>query len=175
MLKTEFMSKLIEISISRQSLRLLEDGNELASYSVSTSAFGPGELDGSQCTPRGAHVVSELIGAGAKPGSVFVGREFTGEVWSKQLDEANPDRDWILSRIIWLDGCEPGVNQGKSTDINGNEQSCDTKHRYIYIHGTSPEEPLGVPYSHGCIRMDMHAVIELFDALEPDVPVQINP
>jgi len=142
-------------------------GDEVrAEYLVSTSAYGPGEREGSQCTPRGAHTVDELIGDGAEPGAVFVGREPTGEVWSEQLNVEHPGRDWILSRIIWLSGSEPGVNQGGDVD---------TKNRYIYIHGTTPDAPMGVPCSHGCVRMEMHEVIELFEQVEQGMSVQINP
>jgi len=160
------IDRTVEISISKQRLWLKAGADVVAEYGVSTSAFGPGEQEGSLCTPRGAHVIDELIGDAAEPGAVFVGREATGEVWSEQLHAEHPDRDWILSRIIWLSGAEPGTNEGGNVD---------TKSRYIYIHGTTPIDPMGVPFSHGCVRMDMQQVIELFDQLEPGMTVQINP
>lgn len=147
----------VEVSITRQRIQLWQQGELLASYRASTSRFGCGQREGSQCTPLGEHVIAEKVGDSAEPGAVFVGRELTGEIWTEGLDAQEPGRDWILSRILWLAGTEPGVNKGQS-----DEYACDSKDRYIYIHGTSDLEPLGVPLSHGCVRMNLHEVIELY-------------
>jgi len=156
----------IEVSIARQSLRLLDEaGKVLAEYPVSTALNGAGESKGSGCTPRGRHVVRAKIGAGQPPGAVFIGRRPTGEIWTPQLAAEFPARDWILTRILWLSGCEVGFNR------LGN---CDTMQRYIYIHGTPDTEPVGVPRSHGCIRMRNADVLELFEMVPAGTPVLIT-
>jgi lipoprotein-anchoring transpeptidase ErfK/SrfK len=155
----------LRISLRRQQLEVLEGGRVTARYPVSTSAKGAGERLGSEQTPRGAHEVKELIGAGAPCGAVFAERRPTGEICTTDLRAAHPGRDWILSRVIWLAGLEPGRNQGGEVDTYG---------RFIYIHGTPDDEPVGEPRSHGCIRMRNQDVIELFDLLAPGMPVQID-
>lgn len=144
----------IQINLAEQRLYLLEDGLPVAGYPVSTAKNGAGELMGSGCTPRGYHRVRCKIGAGAPLNAVFVGRRPTGEVYGPELAARFPERDWILTRIMWLDGLEPGRNRLGERD---------TLRRYIYIHGCPPELPLGVPLSHGCIRMASPALTELFD------------
>jgi L,D-transpeptidase YbiS len=156
----------LDISIPRQSLRLLnEAGRQQAEYPVSTALNGAGEFKGSGCTPRGWHVVRAKIGAGQPEGAVFIGRRPTGEIWSPELAALFPERDWILTRILWLSGCEPGLN--RLGDV-------DTMQRYIYIHGTPDTEPMGVPRSHGCIRMCNADVISLFDQVLAGTPVRIS-
>jgi lipoprotein-anchoring transpeptidase ErfK/SrfK len=157
--------KRIDISIAEQVLRLYEGDNLLFSAAVSTALNGPGEKEGSECTPCGRHEIHSMIGEGCAEGSVFMGREPTGEIYSLQLAEQYPQRDWILSRIIWLSGCEQGVNKGGDVDSH---------QRFIYIHGTPDSEPMGVPLSHGCIRMRNHDVVDLYDQLEPGVAVMIR-
>jgi lipoprotein-anchoring transpeptidase ErfK/SrfK len=157
--------KRIRVSIPGQTLTLYEGDTPLRTYSVSTAAKGAGEIENSEQTPRGRHIVRARIGAGAPARSVFRGRRPTGEVWSAALSEAHPTRDWILSRILWLSGTEPGRNR------LGN---CDSMRRYIYIHGTPDSEPMGVPASHGCIRMRNEDVIELFDLVPAYTPVEID-
>lgn len=154
----------IVVDLAGQRLRLLQDGELQAEYVVSTARNGAGEREGSECTPRGRHVICEKIGANAPVDAVFVARLPTGERWSPQLAVAHPDRDWILTRILWLDGCEEGRNRGGEVD---------TKCRYIYIHGTPDTEPLGRPLSHGCIRMRNRDVIELFERVTVGTPVDI--
>ena len=155
----------IRIRTATQVLELLDGEQVLATYPVSTAAKGVGELMGSEQTPRGAHEVKELIGEGAPAGAVFVGRLATGEVCTPELQGANPDRDWILSRVIWLGGLEDGRNRGGEVD---------TYARYIYIHGAPESEPMGEARSHGCIRMRNEDVIALFDAIEAGMLVQID-
>lgn len=153
------------VSIAEQTLTLLEDGQPLAVYLVSTALKGAGEISGSEQTPRGEHGIRAKIGAGAEPGTVFRGRRPTGEVWTPELAAAHPGRDWILSRILWLSGREPGRNR------LGN---CDSMRRYIYIHGTPDTEPMGQPLSHGCIRMRNADVIDLFERVPVHTPVLIE-
>lgn len=155
----------IHVSLSRQRLRLRRDGAVLVEYPVSTAANGAGERHGSECTPRGRHVVRARIGAGCPAGTVFVGRRPTGELFAPELRAAHPGRDWILTRILWLSGCEPGRNRLGEVD---------TMRRYIYIHGTPDDVALGVPGSHGCIRMANADVIELFDRVAVGTPVVIE-
>lgn len=154
----------IRIDIAAQELALRDETKVLARYAVSTALNGPGEREGSECTPRGRHVVSEKFGEDAPANAVFVARKATGEIWSPELAAANPDRDWVLTRILWLDGCEDGRNRGGSVD---------TKRRFIYIHGTPDTEPLGLPRSHGCIRMRNADIVELFDRVPEGTPVEI--
>ncbi len=155
----------IEISIPAQRLVLLGDGGrELKRYPVSTSRNGAGERQGSFCTPRGAHIVRAKIGAGQPPNAVFVRRRPTGEIWTPELGERFPGRDWIVTRILWLSGCEPGRN--RLGDI-------DTMRRYIYIHGSPDNVEMGKPGSIGCIRMRNADVVELFDLVPPYTPVKI--
>jgi lipoprotein-anchoring transpeptidase ErfK/SrfK len=154
----------IEISIPEQSLVLLEDGHVLKRYSVSTSRNGPGEREGSFCTPRGEHVVRAKIGAGQPMRAVFVDRRPTGEIWTPELAERFPERDWILTRILWLSGREPGKNRlGK----------VDTMRRYIYIHGSPDTAQMGKPGSIGCIRMRNADIAELFELVPPYSPARI--
>jgi L,D-transpeptidase YbiS len=154
----------IRVDLGRQRLDLLEGDRILASYPVSTAAKGAGEREGSEQTPRGLHEVRAKIGAGAPVDAVFVGRRPTGEICTPGMVRAEPGRDWILSRILWLRGRERGRN--RLGDV-------DTMRRFIYIHGTPHEAALGSPASHGCIRMRSADVIELFGEVEPGTPVEI--
>ena len=154
----------IRIDIHAQKLDLLEGDRCLATYPVSTAANGAGEREGSGQTPRGRHEIRAKIGGGAPIGAVFVGRRATGEICTPDMVQAEPRRDWILTRILWLRGLEPGRN--RLGDV-------DTMRRYVYIHGTPHEDGLGTPASHGCIRMRSADVIELFDAVAPGTPVEI--
>ena len=156
----------IEIDIARQRLRLFDTaGACVRDYEVSTALNGAGEQMGSGCTPRGRHIVRAMIGDDAPAGAVFVGRRPTGEIWSPRLQEQFPGRDWILSRILWLSGCEPGRNRLGAVD---------SMRRYIYIHGTPDDQPMGVPRSHGCVRMRNADVIDLFGRVKPGTPVEIH-
>jgi len=156
----------IHIDIATQSLTLLNDsGSVLSHYAISSGANGVGEESGSFCTPRGRHVIRAKIGAGQAPNSVFVRRRPTGEIYTPQLGGQFPNRDWILTRILWLSGKEPGFNRWGS---------CDTMRRYIYIHGTPDTTPLGQPGSHGCIRMRNADIIDLFERVEAGIVVDIQ-
>ena len=157
--------KRIDIDLSRQSLRLYEGRTLLREYRVSTAQKGAGEKNGSFQTPRGRHKVRAKIGRGAPVGAVFVSRRQTGELYSKALRQRYPDRDWILTRILWLSGLEPGKNRLRDVD---------TMRRYIYLHGTPDETPLGKPGSHGCVRMANRDIVELFELVEPGIEVDIH-
>jgi lipoprotein-anchoring transpeptidase ErfK/SrfK len=134
-------------------------------WSVSTSKKGPGELNGSLCTPRGRHIVRAKIGAGQPLGTVFVRRRPTGELWTPELHAQYPGRDWILTRILWLSGCEPGRNRLGEVD---------TMRRYIYIHGSPDSAEMGKPGSIGCVRMRNRDIAELFELVPPYAPVEIK-
>ena len=151
----------ILIDVPRQEL-VLSNGKR---YAVSTAKNGPGEKNGSFCTPRGRHVVRAKIGAGQPLGAVFVRRRPTGEVWTPELHAKYPGRDWMLTRILWLSGCEPGFNR-----LGG----VDTMRRMIYIHGAPDSAEMGKPGSHGCVRMRNRDVAELFELVPPYTPVEIR-
>jgi len=156
----------IEISVARQALSLVDDrGQTVRSYLVSTATRGVGERKGSFCTPRGRHLIRAKIGAKQPVNTVFIGRRPSGEVYSPELAERFPKRDWILTRILWLSGCEPGRN--RLGDV-------DTMRRYVYIHGSPDSAPMGQPGSIGCIRMCNADILELFDLVPPYTPVNIS-
>ncbi len=157
--------RMLRIDISRQQITLLEDGDPLLSYPVATGRKGAGEQSGSGCTPRGIHKIRLKIGSGCPENSIFVGRRATGEIYSPALAAIHPERDWILTRILWLTGLESGRNRGGSVD---------TLRRYIYIHGSPDSEPFGVPVSHGCIRMRNHDLLDLFEQVETNMLVEIR-
>ena len=156
----------IEISVAAQSLKLLDDeGGLLREYLISSAAKGVGEQAGSYQTPRGRHRIRARIGDGLPLGAVLRGRRPTGEICTPELMAAQPDRDWILTRILWLCGEEPGKNRGGQVD---------TMRRYVYIHGTPDSAILGVPGSHGCIRMRNTDMVDLFDRVPVGTPVLIS-
>lgn len=160
----QMTNKEIIVSIANQTLLLMNDTLQVRSYPISTGLKGAGEQMGSGCTPRGLHRIRAKIGAGCIENTVFVGRRPTGETYSNALHQQTPDRDWILSRILWLCGCEPGYNRFGEVD---------TMRRYIYLHGCPDSEPMGIPKSHGCIRMRNADIIELFDMVEAGTAVHI--
>jgi len=156
----------IEISVDRQTLQLLhDDGQLIKAYTISSAAKGVGEQMGSYQTPRGQHRTRARIGDGLPLGAVLRGRRPTGEICTPQLMQAQPDRDWILTRILWLCGEESGKNRGGQVD---------TMRRYVYIHGTPDSVMLGVPGSHGCIRMRNTDMVDLFDRVPVGTPVSIH-
>lgn len=158
-------SALIEISIADQSLRFT-DAQSCVQYSVSTAVAGIGQTAGSWQTPVGWHRVRARIGDGQPINRVFVGRRPTSEVFSLELAAQFPKRDWILTRILWLQGLEVGFNRGGQVD---------TMRRYIYIHGCPDSEPMGVPRSHGCIRMHNEDMLDLFARVPAGTLVWIQP
>lgn len=134
-------------------------------YVISSGKNGIGEQENTGKTPRGWHRIAQKIGDDAPKNSVFIARQATGEIYDQDLAQQFPERDWILSRILWLDGLQAGFNQG---------DGCDTFKRYIYIHGTPETEPMGIPMSHGCIRMKNDEVIELFELISEQALVYIS-
>ncbi|MCU7807860.1 MAG: L,D-transpeptidase [Candidatus Thiodiazotropha sp. (ex Semelilucina semeliformis)] len=154
----------LRIEVKHQRLICFDAEKALATYPVSTGEQGAGEQRDSGCTPRGKHRIRLKIGEGCSRDTVFVARRPTGEIFSEVLVEKNPDRDWILTRILWLTGIESGVNRGGQVD---------TLKRYVYIHGTPEEHLIGKPVSHGCIRMRNRDLIELFDWTENGMLVEI--
>ncbi len=154
----------ITVSIARQQLQLWQGAQQVACWPVSTALKGHGNQQGSNQTPLGRHRIRARIGTGQPPNTVFRGRRPTGEVYDAGMGAEFPERDWILSRILWLCGEETGVNRGGNVD---------SQRRYIYIHGTPDSEPMGVPLSHGCIRMRNQDVVELFDRVAVGTPVLI--
>ena len=156
----------IVVSLPQQTLTLLdEQGREVSRYRVSTSKNGAGELNGSNCTPRGLHLVRAKIGAGLPVNTVFVDRRPSGETYTAELGRLHPKRDWILTRILWLSGCEVGFNR------LGN---VDTMRRYIYVHGSPDSVEMGKPGSIGCIRMRNQDLHELFDTVAVGTSVEIR-
>lgn len=156
------------INIAEQTLTLYQQNNKVMTYTVSTAKNGIGSQENSGCTPLGQHIIAEKIGGDSPINAVFIGRVATGERYDTALGKLYPERDWILSRILWLSGLEEGVNKG-----NNNQGVCDTYQRYIYIHGTPDSEPMGLPLSHGCVRMRNKDIIELFEQVEEGMVVII--
>lgn len=154
----------IVINISSQTLTLWQKDYQLRQYTMSSALKGVGEQSGSEQTPRGEHIVRAKIGANLPLNTVFRARRPTGEIYNAELAEKFPKRDWILTRILWLSGCELGKNR---------LGQCDTMRRYIYIHGTPDSEPMGTPMSHGCIRMRNQDIAELFALVPVFTPVLI--
>ena len=159
------MTSRLRVDIGRQSLTLEADCRVLKTWSVSTARNGPGERVDSGCTPRGIHRIRIKIGAGCPLNTVFVGRRPTGEIYSRALAASYPSRDWILTRILWLTGAEPGFNRGGD---------CDTLRRFVYLHGCPDAEPMGVPASHGCIRMRNADIVDLFGRVDIGTMVVIE-
>lgn len=161
----EAMIDYLHVSIAEQRLYAFSKHQLQYVYPVSTAQNGPGEQINSGCTPRGMHYIRAKIGADLPAMAVLRGRRWTGEIWTPELQHRHPTRDWILSRILWLSGCEPGHNR---------LGACDTFRRYIYLHGTADEDRLGQPNSHGCIRMRNQDLITLFDQVVAACPVEIS-
>jgi len=155
----------IKISITKQQLLLLDGENIKKKYSVSTAKNGSGMRKNSECTPLGEHIIAEKIGHDAKQNSIFVGRAETNELYVPEMRKLFPDRDWILTRILWLSGTEEGKNKGNNVD---------SYERYIYIHGSPEETKMGKPGSRGCIRMRNSDVIELFELVSVGTIVTIT-
>ncbi|MGP4788662.1 L,D-transpeptidase family protein [Psychrobacter sp. 1Y11] len=168
MKNTDIPKTELVINIAAQTLTTYNNGVASPPYPISTAKNGIGSQQDSGCTPLGRHVIAQKIGGDAPMNTVFVGRVATGEVYDIDLGSQYPQRDWILSRILWLKGLEEGVNKGS------NEQGgCDTYQRYIYIHGTPDSELMGIPLSHGCVRMRNADIMELFIQVEEGTPVTL--
>lgn len=157
----ESSPRLVLVDLDDQTLRVVSEGVEVFRCPVSTARNGVGCVEGSGCTPHGWHRIAAILGHGQPQGARFVSREPTGEVWAGQTIED----DWILTRILWLEGLEPGVNRGAGID---------SLTRYIYIHGTNQENLLGTPASHGCVRVSNADAVLLADHLREGDPVFLH-
>jgi len=167
-IKQQLPKRYLYISVTEQRLQLIDNGKTptvLFDVKIATAKNGVGEQFGSECTPRGWHKIRAKIGAGCPENTVFVGRRPTGEHWSEQLQKEHPGKDWILTRILWLSGLQVGFNRLDQQD---------TMRRYIYIHGCSDNNPMGIPSSHGCIRMRNNEIVTLFNLVETGIPVLID-
>ncbi len=145
----------IHISVADQQLTLKSGRKKITAYPISTSRFGLGAKEGSMKTPTGRFRIAETIGGGAAPGTVFKNRQPV-----KATKKMLRDEDLVMTRILWLDGLDPG--------------NANTHDRFIYIHGTNHEESIGKPASHGCIRMRNADLVELFEQVGEDTPVTIK-
>ena len=157
--------QVIDIDINKQQLTLLEGDTVITRYGVSTAKKGTGQQNGSECTPLGWHTICAKIGSPAEENSVFVGRRETGEIFSEELREQYPERDWILTRILWLSGNEPDKNRGGEVD---------TMRRYIYIHGCPDSDSFSTPSSHGCVKMRNKDIVQLFNNVNAGTRVLIH-
>lgn len=156
----------ILININQQQLDLIDCEDRLIkSYSISSAKNGTGQLRGSYCTPLGKHIIRAKIGDKQPVNTVFVKRRPTGEIYSPELAAQYPGRDWILTRIFWLSGCEVGFNRLGMVD---------TMRRYIYIHGSPDSAVMGKPGSIGCIRMHNNDLLALFDKVPVGTVVNIT-
>ena len=156
----------INISIATQQLDLLDEQRQIIrQYLISSAKNGTGQENGSFCTPLGKHIIRAKIGAGQAINTVFIKRRPTGEIYSPELGQRYPKRDWILTRILWLSGCERCFNRLGSVD---------TMRRYIYIHGSPDSVEMGKPGSIGCIRMRNRDLLELFGLVRAGTQVEIN-
>jgi lipoprotein-anchoring transpeptidase ErfK/SrfK len=155
----------IIIDIPSQQLHYLREDKLLKIYSVSTGKNGVGEKNGSGQTPRGWHIVRAKIGQHQPINTIFVGRRPIEKIYSEGLEKKYPQRDWILTRILWLSGLELGKNR---------LGDCDTMRRYIYIHGCPDNKPMGIPLSAGCIRMRNLDIVELFNNIPVGTKVLIR-
>jgi len=156
----------IEVSVCDQELNGYDETDTVCYQArIATASNGIGQRMGSECTPLGLHRIRAMIGHNLDANTVFVGRRPTGEIYSPELGKQYPERDWILTRIMWLCGNQPGVNRGGQVD---------TQRRYIYIHGAPESHAMGTPSSHGCIKMRNRDVIELFDQVTIGTQVLIR-
>ncbi len=156
----------VNINITQQRLYLWDDNDHiLEQYDISSAKNGVGQKSGSFCTPQGKHIIRAKIGAGQPVNTVFIRRRPTGEIYTSDLGQRNPNRDWILTRILWLSGCEPGFNRLGLVD---------TMRRYIYIHGSPDSVEMGQPGSIGCIRMKNCDLLTVFDRVSVGTQVDIR-
>ena len=156
----------IRIKVSEQKLYLLNEAGAVErEYPVSTSKYGVGSENGSEKTPLGLHRIKDKVGGAMPVNMVLVGREPKGLLEDCIRDGVELPDDVITSRIMWLEGMEPGRNQGGHVD---------TYNRYIYIHGTSEEDKIGTPASIGCIRMLNDDVVELYRLVDKGTEVLIE-
>jgi L,D-peptidoglycan transpeptidase YkuD (ErfK/YbiS/YcfS/YnhG family) len=155
--RTDFV---LIVSIAEQTVSLFEQNKFVKIFPCSTSRFGIGQKEGSNCTPLGLHRIAEKIGAGERAGTVFKSRKVVGHTSQPEFADAK-----ITTRILWLEGLEPGFNRGGNVDSHG---------RHIYIHGTPDQTSIGKPASCGCIHLADADLIPLFDLLSVGTLVWIG-
>lgn len=156
---------MLDIFIAEQQCRFYKDDRLIFKSLISSALNGVGEQKSSGCTPRGLHTIRACIGAESPENTIFVGRRPTGEIYTPELGLQFPERDWILTRVLWLSGLELGKNRLANVD---------TMQRYIYIHGCPDSLPMGEPLSHGCIRMRNNDLLTLFELVKPGTKVMIH-
>ena len=156
---------IIVVRIGEQRLYLFRGDKRILEWPISSSEHGIGNREHSYKTPLGAHTIARKIGAGAAAGTIFKGRENTHTLAPILTDQSRSEHDHVTTRILWLQGLEPGINQGPGID---------SYQRFIYIHGTPEEGRIGTPASQGCIRMRNADVITLFDLVESGTLVYIE-
>lgn len=155
----------INVSVAKQILELYKQDKLIRSYTISTARNGIGQRYGSMQTPLGKHRIAQKIGGGELVNTVFKARVPTGELYTPELELAHPERkDWILTRILWLEGLEEGLNRGGEVD---------SKDRKIYIHASPESRPMGKPFSHGCVCLHNQDMLELFELVEVGTLVAI--
>src|SRR5476649_2452971 len=155
---------ILTVSIAQQTVSLFEQNKFVKKISCSTSRFGIGQAEGSNHTPLGLHRITEKIGASVMAGTVFKSRQIIGHKSQPEFADAK-----ITTRILWLEGLEPGLNKGFDGGVN-----VDSHARYIYIHGTADQKSIGQPASHGCIHLADADLIPLFDLLPSGTLVWIS-
>jgi len=155
----------MQVSVAQQKLFLMNKKDTLRNYEISTSKYGLGSESGSHKTPLGLHRVVEKYGDGAPEGTIFKSRINTGRIAEIEMRPQTTKLDYVTTRILWLDGMEPGKNKGGNVD---------SYHRYIYIHGTHEEGLIGRPASKGCIRMRNNEVIELYELVPIGTTIRID-
>lgn len=156
----------LQVSVAKQQMTLYELGRPVQTFRISTSMVGTGSRMGSIRTPLGRHRICRMVGDGLVAGAVLRGAKPTGEVAQIFIDTTNVEDDLVTTRILWLEGLEPGRNRGGLVD---------SYHRYIYIHGTPEEGLIGQPASHGCLRMYNRDVIALYNRIRLGSLVIIEP
>jgi lipoprotein-anchoring transpeptidase ErfK/SrfK len=153
----------VVVNIEKQLMTVFKEGEILRTYPVSTSKFGIGNKMGSMKTPLGKHKISEKNGKKAPLGTIFTGKRNSGKIFSENED-LYQGQNLITTRILQLEGLEEGINKG---------EGIDSYKRYIWIHGTSQESLIGMPASHGCIRMRNRDIVEFFDLVRVGTEVEI--
>lgn len=162
--KNRSFEKYMYVSVKHQHLYLIQNDSTIRKYPISTSKNGIGSKQDSYKTPPGLHTVKRKIGTDVPYGGIMISRVYEGKIAKILTEKENAKKDYVTSRIMWLQGEEPGVNRGRNMD---------SYNRYIYIHGTPEEGYIGEPASHGCIRMKNKDVIELFDFVKEGTPILI--
>lgn len=165
----DFSKDFVFVSVEKQCMFHYSNWKLIDSYTVSTAKAGLGCESGSGKTPVGLHRVKEKYGDKLPQGAILKARKFTGEVSTIFTDDTDMEEDHVTTRILWLEGMEPGINKG----VDSKGVKVDSHSRYIYIHGTPEEGLIGAPHSHGCVRMINRDVIALYDALPSGAPVLI--